>query len=142
MPHTFVNMMFYFFINASIVTFLSNHISFGILMITFFKICFKIFKKRAFLKFKNLIIHHSLVYFGGHLVCVIAARDLRESYITRVSLVPSRSAREREPWARLHPSDMIEITHYVKYNDVRRDSMINFMLAWHKLSFLIGHFEV
>jgi hypothetical protein len=30
----------------------------------------------------------------------------------------------------------------IKYDDVRRDSMINFMLTWHKLSFLIGHFEV
>ena len=37
--------------------------------------------------------------------------------------------------------DMIEITRYVKYDDVRRDSIINFMLTWHKLSFLIGHFE-
>jgi hypothetical protein len=73
--------MFYFWINASIVVFLSNHISFGILMITFFKICFKIKKKKTpmFFKFKNLMIHHLLVYFVGHLVYVIAARGLRES---------------------------------------------------------------
>ena len=32
LTHTFVNTMFYFRINASIVAFLSNHISFGILM--------------------------------------------------------------------------------------------------------------
>ena len=72
------------------------------------------------MKFKNLIINDSLVYFVGHLVCVVTARDLRESY---------------------HPGDMIEVTRYVKYDDVRRDSMINVMLTWHKLSFLIGHFE-
>jgi hypothetical protein len=36
---------------------------------------------------------------------------------------------------------MIQVTRYVKYNDLRRDSMINFMLRWHKLSFLIGDFE-
>ena len=45
LTHTFVNTMFHFRINASIVAFLSNHISFGILMTTFFKICFKILKK-------------------------------------------------------------------------------------------------
>ena len=39
LTHTFVNTMFRFRINASIVAFLSNHISFGILMTTFFKIC-------------------------------------------------------------------------------------------------------
>ena len=32
LTHTFVNTMFYFRINASIVAFLSNHISFAILM--------------------------------------------------------------------------------------------------------------
>jgi hypothetical protein len=32
-----------------------------------------------FFKFKNLMIHHLLVYFVGHLVYVIAARGLRES---------------------------------------------------------------
>jgi hypothetical protein len=45
LTHTFVNKMFHFRINASIVAFLSNHISFGILMTTFFKICFKTLKK-------------------------------------------------------------------------------------------------
>ena len=45
LTHTFVNTMFYFRINASIVAFLWNHISFGILMTTFFKICLKILKK-------------------------------------------------------------------------------------------------
>ena len=45
LTHTFVNTMFHFRINASIVAFLSNHISFRILMTTFFKICFKILKK-------------------------------------------------------------------------------------------------
>jgi hypothetical protein len=45
LTHTFVNTMFHFRINASIVAFLSNHISFGILMTTFFKICFKMLKK-------------------------------------------------------------------------------------------------
>jgi hypothetical protein len=44
LTHTFMNTMFYFRINASIVAFLSDHISFGILMTTFFKICFKILK--------------------------------------------------------------------------------------------------
>ena len=38
--------------------------------------------------------------------------------------------------------DKIEITRYVTgYDDVRRDSLINFMFTWHKLSFLIRHFE-
>ena len=40
-----------------------------------------------------------------------------------------------------YPCDMIKITRYVKYDDVRRDSMINFVLTWHKRSFPIGHFE-
>ena len=48
LTHTFVNTMFHFRINASIVAFLSNHISFGILMTTFFKICFKIWKSPRF----------------------------------------------------------------------------------------------
>jgi hypothetical protein len=52
LTHTFVNTMFYFRINASIVTFLSNHRSFGILMTTFFKICFKILKKSQVLRLK------------------------------------------------------------------------------------------
>ena len=45
LTHTFVNTMFYFRFNASIVAFLSNHMSFGILITTFFKIFFKILKK-------------------------------------------------------------------------------------------------
>jgi hypothetical protein len=40
LTHTFGNTMFYFRINASIVSFLSNHMLIGILMTTFFKICF------------------------------------------------------------------------------------------------------
>jgi hypothetical protein len=59
LTHTFVNTMFYFRINASIVAFLSNHISFGILMTTFFKICFKILKKAPGFRFKiELFITH------------------------------------------------------------------------------------
>jgi hypothetical protein len=54
--------MFYFQINASVVAFLSNHISFGILMTTFFKICFKIWKKNRFYVW-NLVIHNSLILF-------------------------------------------------------------------------------
>ena len=52
LTHTFVNTMFYFRNNASIVAFLSNHISFGVLMTTFFKICFKILKKPQVLRLK------------------------------------------------------------------------------------------
>jgi hypothetical protein len=45
-----------------------------------FSICFKIFKKKEFKKLLIHDIHHSLVYLVSHLVCVIAARGLRESY--------------------------------------------------------------
>jgi hypothetical protein len=58
--HTFVNTMFYFLINASIVAFLSNHISFGILMTNFSKFASK-FKKPRFFTFPYY-------YFVGHLV--------------------------------------------------------------------------
>ena len=52
LTHTFVNTMFYFRIDPSIVAFLSNHISFRILITTFFKICFKILKKPQVLRLK------------------------------------------------------------------------------------------
>jgi hypothetical protein len=52
LTHTFVNTMFYFRINTSIRCFLSNHVSFGILSTTFFKICFKILKKPQVLRLK------------------------------------------------------------------------------------------
>ena len=63
LTHTFVNTMFHFRINASIVAFLSNHISFAILMTTFFKICFKILKKPQVLHHLAQIIHHSSIIF-------------------------------------------------------------------------------
>ena len=74
--------MFYFRINASIVAFLSNHISFGILMTTFFKICFKILKKpQLFLHHLPglFITHQYYLYFVGHVVVMrVASRGLRE----------------------------------------------------------------
>jgi hypothetical protein len=73
--------MFYFRINASIVVFLSNQISFGILMTTFFKICFKILKKPQVLRLIELFITHYKHYlcFVGHLVVMrVVPRGLRE----------------------------------------------------------------
>ena len=65
LTHTFVNTMFYFRINASIVAFLSNHISFGISMTTFFKICFNILKKTQVLHHltRLFITHQYYLYF-------------------------------------------------------------------------------
>ena len=81
LTHTFVNTMFYFRINASIVAFLSNHISFGISMTTFFKICFKILKKPQVLHHltRLFITHQYYLYFVGHVVVMrVVSRGLRE----------------------------------------------------------------
>jgi hypothetical protein len=51
-----------------------------------------------------IVNNHSLVYFVGHLVCVIAARGLRESY-------------HPDDTTLITTCDMIEITRYVKYDD-------------------------
>ena len=78
---SFVNTMFYFRINASIVAFLSNHISFGIFMTTFFKICFKILKKPQALHHltRLFITHQYYLYFVGHVfVMRVVSRGLRE----------------------------------------------------------------
>jgi hypothetical protein len=71
------------------------------------------------------MIHHSFVYFVGHLVCVMAVRGLRELC---------------HPGSNRHVI-IFKSPAYVEYDDIRRDSTINFMLTWRKLSFLIGHFE-
>jgi hypothetical protein len=59
---------FIFWLTQVSVAFLSNFISFGILMVTFFRICFKILTETSFFNFKvffkNSIIHH-LAYFVG-----------------------------------------------------------------------------
>ena len=85
LTHTFVNTMFYFRINASIIAFLSNHISFGILMTTFFKICFKILKKCQALRLNFdysspvFITHQYYLYFVGYVVVMrVVSRGLRE----------------------------------------------------------------
>ena len=79
---SFVNTIFYFRINASIVAFLSNHISFGIfIMTTFFKICFKILKKPQALHHltRLFITHQYYLYFVGHVVVMrVVSRGLRE----------------------------------------------------------------
>jgi hypothetical protein len=72
LTHTYVNTMFYFRINASICHFSFEsqyHISFGILMTTFFKICFKILKKPQVLRLKfdySSLIYHYLCFIGEH----------------------------------------------------------------------------
>jgi hypothetical protein len=72
---------FIFLLTQVVVTFLSNYILLGLLVVTFFEICFRIFNRKVLcLKFGNSIIHHSLVYVVGHLVCVIGTRGLHESY--------------------------------------------------------------
>ena len=38
--------------------------------------------------------------------------------------------------------NMVKISRSLLNNDLRRDIVIDFMLTWHKLSFLIGEFEV
>ena len=81
LTHTFVNTMFYFRINASIVAFLSNHISFGISMTTFFKICFNMLKKPQVLHHltRLFITHQYYLYFVGHVVVMrVVSRGLRE----------------------------------------------------------------
>ena len=81
LTHTFVNTMFYFRFNASIVAFLSNHMSLGILMTTFFKICFKILKKPQVLHHlpRLFITHQYYLYIVGHVVVMrVVSRGLRE----------------------------------------------------------------
>ena len=71
LTHTLVNIMFYFRIT----------ISFGILMTTFFKICFKILKKPQVLHHlpRLLITHQYYLYFVGHVVVMrVVLRGLRE----------------------------------------------------------------
>ena len=63
LTHTFVNTMFYFRINASIVAFLSNHISFGISMTTIFQNLLQYFEKAPGFTSFNQIIHHSSILF-------------------------------------------------------------------------------
>jgi hypothetical protein len=74
------------------------------------------------------LLHISEDFLLHNATCKNASIRLRESY-DLANMIKS-------------PCHMIQVTCYVKYDDVRRDSMINFMLTWHKLSLLIGHFEV
>ena len=129
LTHTFVNTIFYFRINASIVAFLSNHISFGILMTTFFKICFKILKKPQVLRHFILIFIFIIFYYILFIFCrpccchaCCLAWSTRIMFLLTMWNIVKRNA-----------GSLID--------DVRRDIAINFMLTWHKLSFLIGQFE-
>jgi hypothetical protein len=86
LTHIFVNTMFHFRINASIVAFLSNHVSFEILMTTFFKICFKMLKKPQVLHHlpRLFITHQYNLYFVGHVVVMrVVSRGLREEHVPR-----------------------------------------------------------
>ena len=63
LTHTYVNTMFnaiIILLTQVFVAFLSNYISFGIIMTTFFKICFKILKKTQVLRLK--FDYSSLIY--------------------------------------------------------------------------------
>ena len=121
LTHTFVSTMFYFRINASIVAFLSNHISFGILMTTFFKICFKILKKSQVLrlKFNYSSLINTIYVLSRRPSCSHACCP---AWSTRIMFNP------------MFAGSLID--------DVRCDIAINFMLTCQKLSFLIGQFEV
>ena len=127
LTHTVVNTMFHFRINASIVAFLLNHISFGILMTTFFKICFKIFKKPQALRLNfdySSLINIIYILSAMLLSCVL-------SRMVYANNVPPHVPR----W------NIVKRNAGSLIDDVRRDIAINFMLTWHKLSFLIGQFE-
>jgi hypothetical protein len=107
-----VNTMFYFRINASIVAFLSNHISFGILMTTFFKICFKSLKKPQVLhRLPSLFITHYTIYILSAmlLLCVL-------SRVVYANNVPPQHGVEH---CQRNAGSLID--------DVRRDIAINFM---------------
>ena len=133
LTHTFafVNTMFYFRINASIVAFLSNHISFGILMTTFFKVCFKILKKPQVLRLKlnySSLINSIYILSAMLLSCVL-------SRVVYANNVPTPCSPGNMGW------NIVKRNAGSLIDDVRRDIAINFMLTWHKLSFLIGQFE-
>ena len=92
-------------------------------MITFFQNLLQNFRKKK--KFKNLIITPCIF-------CrPFCLRD-RHAWFTRTCHSGGKIK---------SLCDIFKSPAYVKYDDVRRDSMINFMLTWDKLSFLIGHFE-
>jgi fucose 4-O-acetylase-like acetyltransferase len=91
-------------------------------MTTFHKICFKILKKPQVLRLKfdySSLINTIYILSAMLLSCVLS----RVVYANNVPPhVPRRNA-----------GSLIDY--------VRRDIAINFMLTWHKLSFLIGQFE-
>jgi hypothetical protein len=78
-------------------------------MITFFKIFF--------------IIHHSSVYFVGHLVCVITARGLRESYHPQAAPFTVRSTLDSKifgtlmEWIGTEESLNLTVLNYSDYHD-------------------------
>jgi hypothetical protein len=120
LTHTFVNTMFYFRINASIVAFLSIRISFGILMT---KPQVLGLKKPQVLSLKlkySSLINTIYVLSAILLSCVL-------SRVVYANNVPPMFPVKRNAGSLI--------------DDVRRDIAINFMLTWHKLSFLIGQFE-
>jgi hypothetical protein len=132
LTHTFVKTMFHFRINASIVTFLSNHISFGILMTTFFKICFKILKKPQVLRLKfdySSLINTIYILSAMLLSCVL-------SRVVYANNIPPHVPRNMG-W------NIVKRNAGPLIDDVRRDIAINFMRmpTLHELSFLIGQFE-
>jgi hypothetical protein len=113
--------MFYFWINASIVWNINVNI--------FSKFASK-FKKQVFLRLK----------FNYSSVTVILSAILLRSVLSRV--VYANNIQPHVPRGTCGGTFSKGTQARSLIDDVRRDIAINFMLACHKLSFLIGQFEV
>ena len=97
-------------------------------MTTFFKICFKILKKNQVLSLKlnfSPLINTIYVLSAILLSCVLSRVVYADNVPPHVPL---------GTWGGTLSGSLID--------DVRRDIAFNFMLTCHKLSFLIGQFEV
>jgi hypothetical protein len=100
-------------------------------MTTFFEICFKILKKPQVLRLKfdySSLINTIYILSAMLLSCVLS----RVAWSTRgvVYCSPGNMG-----W------NIVKGNAGSLIDDVRRDIAIDFMLTWHKLSFLIGQFE-
>ena len=122
----------YFWINASIVAFLSNHMSFGILMTSLQNLNSNLLqnvKKTQFilrLKFN----YSSLLLFCRPSFCHACCL----SWSTRIMFNPMLPG--NMGW------NIFKRNAGLLIDDIRRDVVINFVLTCHELSFLIGQFEV
>jgi hypothetical protein len=128
LTHTYVNTMFYFRINASIRRFsFELHIVWNI-NDNIFQNLLQNFEKNPGFTFK---FDYSSILFIFCRPCCCHACCL--AWSTRIMFHPMFPGE--------HGVEHCQKERRLANDDVRRDIAINFMLTWHKLSFLIGQFE-